>query len=103
MQVSVLYPSLDSEFRSRLHTAHLKNSKASVRQNGDGVYVEVRSNVPYNGHFRVLGKYWFEVEQDICTLERRQTIEKEYYPFELAIEALTEYFKKSEVKYIAFN
>lgn len=84
------------DFKRRLARARSKGAYTIITSLDNGnLYVEVKNNIPYNGHTRILGKYIFSSDNELI---KSNTIERDYQPLTLAIADLVKHGKKHKTK-----
>ena len=91
MQISTKKPAFDDEFISRVNKSELKGSVAQISFDDTHVLVTVIASV------RPVGRFSFIIDDAVYLLEKSHIIEREFYPFELAVYELVKVAKKKKV------
>lgn len=87
---------LPEEIASKVRKGKTKGALAEVILRDDVVLVVVI------GSGRPLGRYAFFKREDSLEFKSKQTIEREFYPFEVALEALQKWSKRHQIKQISW-
>lgn len=87
---------LSEEIASKIRKGKTKGAVAEVILRDDVVLVVVV------GSNRPLGRYAFFKKGDSLEFKSRQTIEREFFPFEVALEALQKWAKRHQIKQISW-
>lgn len=94
MQVSVNRPKYEDLFQTKISKAIGKELYSQITEEDDIIFVQVLTQG------RVVGKYTFKKDDTIATIEKSQTIERDYFPFEFCIYEVVKYCKRKKIKYI---
>lgn len=97
MKVTISKPQFSDDFLFGLKKSTARGCSTFIDRNEDNIYVEVRSGE------RIIGKFSFIIDKDECTLTKKFIIEREYYPFELAISDLVKFLKRKKVKFVIWE
>lgn len=97
MKILVSNPKFKKEFKENIVQASRKGCKAEITDIKD-----YSSVIVYSSN-RPVGKFFFEKDGDILVLTKKFIIEREYRPFECAINALVKFYKKKKIKYVVWH
>lgn len=106
MEVKVAKATFSKDFLVRLQKGVAKGAYAEVTTSGGKILVTalVKSRLGQaSPNFRVLGRYKFYIEDDSYVLQHSHTIEKDYYPWEIALTKLLKYSKTNKVKTVVLK
>ena len=97
MKISINKPEFENSFLVSYKKATARGCSTFIDKKDNDIYIEVKSND------RVIGKFSFVIDGDECISSKKFIIEREYYPFELAIFDLVKFLKRKKVKFVIWE
>jgi len=94
MQITVSNPKYSNDFKEAVARGKRKNCTTEIDDAKEQTIVYVR-----NAN-RVVGKLYFEKDDNKAILLKRYIIEKDYRPLEFGLSAVVKFYKKKKIKYV---
>lgn len=97
MYIKIKDPVYDKGFEEAINRAKKKGCAVEIIPDNKNYAIIVKANT------RQVGRFRFDLDEDFYILESRLIIEREYYPFEIAVSEFVKILKSKKIRYLLWH